>query len=205
MEKKHLKRWVTGLAALPLLIPILVFGGSLFYGFVALVALVTLWEYYFIVFKSGPHQPFGMFACIGYAAALMIVLGAAYGASSGLLAGIVLNFIIVASLSIFRFQSHDDITATVAKQVLGVLYIPAMLGLLVILRNQHNGLAWIFFILIIVFLGDTSAYHVGSLYGRHKLYPAVSPGKTWEGAFGGLAANLVAGCLFKAIFLSDLP
>jgi phosphatidate cytidylyltransferase len=46
-------------------------------------------------------------------------------------------------------------------------------------------------VLILVWLADTAAYFVGSRWGRHKLAPGISPGKTWEGAAGGIAGALV--------------
>ena len=69
-------------------------------------------------------------------------------------------------------------------------------------------LGWILVIVIllaVIFAGDTSAYYVGSYLGRHKLSPAISPGKTIEGSIGGLAANLVLGGVGKYFFLSGLP
>jgi len=51
---------------------------------------------------------------------------------------------------------------------------------------------------LIVWMGDSAAYFVGSLLGRHKLAPRVSPKKTWEGAGGNLAGNLAAAFLIKA-------
>jgi phosphatidate cytidylyltransferase len=68
----------------------------------------------------------------------------------------------------------------------------------------HSGTIWIFLLLAIIFAGDTSAYYVGSYLGRHKLSPTISPGKTIEGAIGGLTANLVVGAIGKAFFLPDL-
>jgi phosphatidate cytidylyltransferase len=56
----------------------------------------------------------------------------------------------------------------------------------------------IFALYLIVWLGDTGAYFVGSLLGRHKLAPRVSPKKTWEGVLGNYAGNLGAACIVKA-------
>ena len=63
---------------------------------------------------------------------------------------------------------------------------------------------WIFLLLGIIFIGDISAYYVGSYLGRHKLSPAVSPGKTVEGALGGVTGNLLAGAIGKYFFLPNL-
>jgi phosphatidate cytidylyltransferase len=65
-------------------------------------------------------------------------------------------------------------------------------------------MSWIFLLMAVVFAGDTSAYYVGSYWGRHKLSPAISPGKTIEGSAGGLAANLTVGAIGKALFFPGL-
>jgi phosphatidate cytidylyltransferase len=80
-----------------------------------------------------------------------------------------------------------------------------MLGFLILIREDQSGAIWIFLLLAVIFAGDTSAYYVGSYWGRHKLSPAISPGKTIEGAIGGLAANLVVGAIGKTLFLPGLP
>ena len=91
------------------------------------------------------------------------------------------------------------------KQLQGVIYIPVLLSFLILIRESSSGMIWIFVLLAVIFAGDTGAYYVGSYFGRHKLSPAVSPGKTIEGSIGGLVANLVIGSVGKAFFLSELP
>jgi len=63
---------------------------------------------------------------------------------------------------------------------------------------------WIFFLLFIVFSGDTGAYYVGSYLGRHKLCPSISPGKTIEGAVGGVISSVIIGYGFKMMVLPQL-
>jgi phosphatidate cytidylyltransferase len=94
---------------------------------------------------------------------------------------------------------------TVKYQVQGIIYIPLLLLFLVLIRNGADGMLWLALVLCVIFAGDTSAYYFGTYLGRHKLAPAVSPGKTIEGAVGGLVANIVVGAAFKALFLPDLP
>lgn len=57
------------------------------------------------------------------------------------------------------------------------------------------GRDWLLFALLTTFATDTGAYFVGRLTGRHKMAPSLSPGKTWEGAAGGLAAAIIAALL----------
>lgn len=56
---------------------------------------------------------------------------------------------------------------------------------------------------LIVWLGDSAAYFLGNFFGRHKLAPAVSPKKTWEGAFGNLLGNLVAAFIIKVTIFNQ--
>jgi len=76
--------------------------------------------------------------------------------------------------------------------VAGVLYFGVLAAHFVLLREAPDGRDWLFFVVLTVWITDTGAYFTGSLVGRHKLAPAISPGKTWEGAFGSALAGLAA-------------
>jgi phosphatidate cytidylyltransferase len=62
-----------------------------------------------------------------------------------------------------------------------------------------DGLAWVYVTLIITWANDTSAYFVGKLLGRHKLYASVSPNKTWEGFIGGAIGSIVGLFVARAV------
>ncbi|MCK4986755.1 MAG: phosphatidate cytidylyltransferase, partial [Desulfobacterales bacterium] len=116
-----------------------------------------------------------------------------------------LNLIVVALISLFQFKTDQTVLDVVIKQLQGIIYIPVLLSFLVLIREGSSGMIWVFVLLAVIFAGDTGAYYVGSYLGRHKLSPAVSPGKTIEGSIGGLAVNLVLGGVGKYFFLSGLP
>lgn len=61
---------------------------------------------------------------------------------------------------------------------------------LVVIRDQPGGATWVLWLLLLVWGADIGAYFAGRRFGRRKLAPRVSPGKTWEGLLGGLAASL---------------
>ncbi len=69
-----------------------------------------------------------------------------------------------------------------------VLYV-ALGAHLILLRGVEDGREWLIVLIATAFATDTGAYAVGRLFGRHLLWPAVSPKKTWEGGIGGLIAG----------------
>jgi len=67
-----------------------------------------------------------------------------------------------------------------------------------------HGDRWVLLIMMLTFLGDTCAYFAGRFLGRHKLHPRLSPKKTWEGSFGGLAGSALALVLARLWYLPDV-
>jgi phosphatidate cytidylyltransferase len=86
----------------------------------------------------------------------------------------------------------------------GVLYLGLTLGTLSMTRLLPLGEWLIFFLLLVTWASDTGAYLVGTLYGRHRLAPTISPKKTVEGLVGGLIAAIIAGYAARWWFLPDL-
>jgi phosphatidate cytidylyltransferase len=84
----------------------------------------------------------------------------------------------------------------------GSFYVGLLLPHFVWLRDVGpRGPQWVIFVLLIGMVGDSGGYFIGHLWGRHKLMPRVSPGKTVEGALGIVAASLLAGAAAKLVFL----
>jgi phosphatidate cytidylyltransferase len=79
-------------------------------------------------------------------------------------------------------------------------YVGLTLGLLPILRSARNGALFLLYLMLLVWCGDIAAYYVGRAFGRHKLAPRISPGKTWEGAIASVLAAVAVGLvLFRYI------
>ena len=199
----HLKRWITGLSALPFLIYFIYQGGILFTLLVSVACLFSLWEYFRIVFANPRKALTEPICLLGYFVGILMIWAAEKGTGhlAGILAG---NLVLAALISLFQFKKNPGILETVKKQIVGVVYIPLLLSLLVTLRYETAGMIWIFTLLAIVFAGDISALYFGTYLGRHKLAAAVSPGKTIEGSIGGLTANLITGSVAKYYFFPEL-
>jgi phosphatidate cytidylyltransferase len=82
-----------------------------------------------------------------------------------------------------------------AVSVFAFAYIALPLGFLVEIREQWAGALLLLYLLLLVWIGDISAYFVGRFLGRHRMSPRISPNKTWEGALASLIASLVVGIL----------
>ena len=200
----HLKRWITGLSALPFLIFLVYIGGFPFIILIGFACICSLWEYFRIVFNADSEIMNSVVIWWGYFVGLAVVVVAHIAGSESVLVVLALNLVIAGLISMFLYKSKPSVVNIIPKQVQGIVYIPLLLSFLVAIRRDPDGMTWIFLLLAIIFAGDISAYYVGSYLGRHKLNPAISPGKTIEGALGGLAGNLLVGSIGKFFFLPAL-
>lgn len=105
---------------------------------------------------------------------------------------------------LFRFNDIRQVVSECGALAFGILYVPLLLGYLAMLRAGNLGSKWLFLMMFIVMSGDSAAYYLGSMFGRHKLYPAVSPNKSIEGAVGGLAGSMAGALLFRYLFFPEI-
>jgi phosphatidate cytidylyltransferase len=200
----YLKRWVTGLVALAVLIACVIAGGATFSLLAGIGGFLGLWEYFRIVRPPGTRLLTQPLMLVGYAAGFGVLLAAHAGRPDMIPLVLSLNVVACGLLSLQRFPSDRSVLDRVARQIQGVCYIPLPLALLILLRSAAGGATWVFLLCAVIFAGDTAALYAGTLWGRHKLCPAISPGKTVEGALAGLAANLAVGAAGKALFLPEI-
>ena len=113
-------------------------------------------------------------------------------------------FLLFALLFLFKIGEIKGAAGEVALIYLGFVYVPLPLAHMILLRSLPSGIQWIFLMMVIVMAGDSAAYYVGSAFGKRKLYPAVSPKKSVEGAIGGLAGSIAGAFLFRMIFFPAL-
>jgi phosphatidate cytidylyltransferase len=202
MTSSHVKRWVTGIVAVPVLFSILYFAPEpVFAGFILLVTAVAVLEYNRLVFGRDGAMEKRALMLFG----LLAPLAAAMAGPAAILAVAVLSSLLVFVLTLFGVREGALDLNPLARYVLGYLYLPVMLSHFILLRGGGQGVAWIFFVIVLAFSGDIAAFYAGRTFGRRKLMPLVSPGKTVEGLLG-LAAGSVAGCLiYRHFFLPGVP
>lgn len=163
----------------------------------SVVGLGAGWEYIGLVGKLGVTLPKEAF--IFAIPAFLFLLLPKDGEFAFILAFAFAYFLVIYSFS--RRGTKEGFLASLAG-IFGLLYIPAMLGF-VLVFHRKGGFWHVLHFLLIVWGYDTGAYFVGSLLGRHRLLPRISLAKTWEGVAGGLLLAGVAGLLLPQ-FLRDL-
>jgi phosphatidate cytidylyltransferase len=120
--------------------------------------------------------------------------------------GMVWLFASVMACGILLLPRATDLPAAwtrLASAGFGVFYVAGLLSALPLLHAQM-GPAWVALAIAVTFGNDSGAYFTGRAFGRHKLAPAISPGKTVEGAVGGLVASLAIVFAARGLFMPSL-
>jgi phosphatidate cytidylyltransferase len=184
------ERTLSSLVFAPLVFSIFYFGGWYFLAFLALVAFLAGVEYRKLLGAAGVALD-PMFAAVCAAVVFSTYLRGSFSLVTALAGGV----LIVLSLSLWRGNFPSAMFA-----LSGMMYIGGLLGCLALLRTGEDGRAWALIVLVATWATDVGAYLGGMAFGRHKLAPSISPGKSWEGAVSGVCLSLVVGVVASRYF-----
>jgi phosphatidate cytidylyltransferase len=162
-------------------------GGWAFTLFVALVLAVAVYELWRLLCSANYHASLG---ATGLTAAAVFI-GIRFPELPLLAPAITLVLLASLAWQLRRTQSRN--IGDWAVSFAGGFYLGWTNGHLAELRQLTDGLWWLALTFATVWLADSGAYAAGRLFGRHKMAPAISPGKTWEGYVGGILASTVGG------------
>lgn len=177
-----LSRLLVAAAALPVVLGLVWLGGWWTFALAGVAVLLGLHEFYGLTRSLRPV------VLAGYAGATATILGAQLGGVEWALGGFLSTFALAFVLKGVS-NTSQPVTVSVGATVLGAGWIGLGVAHLILIRDiDENGRLASFALLLAVFAADTAAYFVGRIFGRHKLAPSVSPGKTWEGFLAGSAA-----------------
>ncbi len=141
----------------------------------------------------------------GVAASILFALAITVQASLAIFLSAFVLLVIGALVSgLARPDPVEGAAARTGWLIGGPLYV-GLLALLDRLHGLEDGGAWVLLSMFIAWFSDTGAYFAGRAFGRHKLYPKLSPKKTVEGALGGLAGSVVGALLVAGLLIESLP
>jgi phosphatidate cytidylyltransferase len=205
-------RIATSLLLLPLVLWLLALGGLPFALLISFAAAGCALELNRLFARGHPHRPeehhrvLTFSAAASIAAAFLLPLLAQVQVPFLSVKVVFAGLVIASFADALFFESEIGRTPTqVGIAVLGAAYPGLLLSALVRLRQLDRGEYWILLALVVTWFNDTGAYFAGRAFGRHKLYPRVSPSKTVEGAIGGLLASVAGAIAVQMLFLPRLP
>jgi phosphatidate cytidylyltransferase len=183
-----MKRLITAVVLIPVVL-VLVFLGPrwqwLFTLAVAAVAALAGWEYMDLSRRCGANPP--RVATMTALLALFAVNFEWPDLTPALFGILGLGLLVYCTF----FKPVEETIADASASIFCLLYTGLTLIALPSLREQANGPSLVVFLLFVVWAGDTAAYYAGRAWGRHKMAPKLSPGKTWEGAIASVAGSVV--------------
>jgi phosphatidate cytidylyltransferase len=175
------------LVAIPLALATIIFiglGGLAFQLFIIAAGLICMHECYRLL---GAWRPV---PAVGFVALAAMVFAARSSGQGGVLEVAVAAVPVTLLLVLFREQPRP--TVAIGGTLLGIYWIGLAFGHAELLRELPHGNSVLLDVLVGTFIGDTAAYFGGRLFGRHRLAPSVSPGKTVEGLVCGMLAAVLA-------------
>jgi phosphatidate cytidylyltransferase len=199
VDKQHLHRWLTAAVALPILAIIIALGPG--WLLLILVVLVTAGGMMELLSLLVPETK-SWVRIVTVATSLLLPLATYWKGVLGLSTATVAVIFVALTIHLLLYAQQKAILQSLGAMVFAQLYIPFLLSHVLLLFQVPSGRRWIFFLFFVIFAGDTGAYYAGHRWGRHKLWPAVSPGKTVEGALGGLLSSLATSLLVGKLLLS---
>ncbi len=191
------QRSLTALIGIPVVLACVWLGGWWAFAACALIAGLGAYEFRGMMLHEG-YRPL---IVISLALSLLFLVAATLPQQRSLLLAAGLSLALLVTLPLLFFRKQLDGAMVDWSLTLSIaIYLGWPLSLILLLRGFQIGFSGGFWWLLTLMLGvwgfDTGAFFAGHFFGRHKLAPNISPGKTWEGVVGGLVFSVAAALLF---------
>jgi phosphatidate cytidylyltransferase len=166
------------------------------------VILAALLEFYDLARKKKLHPQ----RLLGIALSLVIGLSYFFRPAIPLDVSFFACLLIIGIYFVLTFTRQEQLpyfSQSIAITFFGAVYLSFTLNYFYLIRLE-KGASYIYFLCLVVFFGDTGAYFLGRLFGKHKMTPLASPNKTWEGSIGGIIFGVFGAWAARQLFLSDV-
>jgi len=198
------QRVITAVIGVPLVLLAIWFGTPWFSLLIAAAALAGTYEFYHMS-KFDRREPLIYFGLLW---ALALVLSPHYR-STDVLPIVITATMLISLIWLLCRSPGEKAFRNWAWTIVGALYVGWMLSYWLNLRGLEEmdkageivevGRNWVYLAMLTIFANDTGAFFIGRARGKHKLAPAISPAKTWEGAIGGLISAILGAILITII------
>ncbi len=197
------KRIPTAIVLLGLFFLIVQYGSQAL-NFVVLQALIlaALLEFYNLGRKKKLHPQ----KLLGVLLSLVIGLSYLFRPAFSLSLALFACILATGAYYVLFFRRQEQLpyfSQSIANTFFGAVYLSFTLNYLYLIRFE-KGPFYIYFLCAVVFLGDTGAYLIGKLLGKHRMTPLASPNKTWEGSFGGIVFAVLGAWAAQQLLLKDV-
>lgn len=157
-------------------------GGYYFLGLVAFIAAWGSFEYRRLLGSLQVHVPISLMPA-----------ASAVACSGWFDEDITLSFLMLGAMALLTESLARKSMEGAVWGLAGIIYLGVLPAALSMLRASPHGREWSLFVLLVTWATDVGAYFGGSAFGRHKLAPHISPGKSWEGAAAGIICAVALG------------
>lgn len=207
--KEFSKRLIVAVVLIPIVLGLVWAGGPALVTLLSLASGLAAWEFFRLAEARGvrPMQGLG----IALSALVPVMVHARYLGLWVPPPSVVLLLVPVGlTVVLFARGSEGHPMGAAGATVLGVLYTGGMLSFAYALRyhgyviDARGGTALVLLPVVVTWLNDSGAYFAGRRWGKAKLMPSVSPGKTWAGAYGAVVASVLTTWAFAAFVLPPM-
>jgi phosphatidate cytidylyltransferase len=198
-------RALTGIVYVALITTGILWSQYTFLGLFSVVVWLCLSEFYHLINARRGISISGWHNCAGG----LLLFVSTYLYASGVFGSFIFSSYLLYVVSVLiseLYKKHPDPILQMAYIFLGQCYVALPLALLnvLIFSNQAYYFPFILSLFLFIWMNDTGAYAVGVLFGKHRLFPRISPKKSWEGFFGGLVLAVASSFIF-AHFNQEIP
>lgn len=194
------QRTFTAIVGIPIVLGCAWFGGWAAFAASALIVVLAAYELHEMMLHEGFHPLISLSLVLS----LLFLVAAMFPQQRPLLLELGLAIALLVTFPFLFFRKKLEGAMVDWSLTLAIaIYLGWPMSLFPLLRGYQvgisNGLWWLLTLLLGVWGFDSGAFFVGHFLGRHKLAPRISPGKTWEGAIGGLIFSIIAAFLFTML------
>ena len=192
----HLSRWLVAVILMP---PIIYSMWAdeylLFFSLILIIGSLTWLEFSRLLFGPGRWD----LLCLALAGWLAVAFGAFYYGPTGQSLGLVVALALGAGYTMWSLEKESGpvVLNLLSRFTLGQLYLSFLLSFFILLKKADSGGLWLIYVLVVTAAADTAAFYVGRRLQGPKLWPKISPHKTFSGLFGGVAASVLISAFFS--------